>query len=238
MKNRIGRLLFLLFLLLPLAAQANTVTEGKDGLTWTFSSVVRMTADGARHDIYFENDNQQGLITSDAEIDVEPYGQLNEEGLPWVVWSRQKGDDYYRLFLSIFSGGGWSAPFELPIYTERVNDRQCYMRLDDYGQIYITFVRNTAIGQQVMFGIYKTWSGGWTELGQVIMVPEGHVVKQPFIYPMFHGIELAEVLLGFINVYPDGEGSPPPDGDGLWETIDQYHRLFNSGDTSPWFSVQ
>ncbi len=89
-----------------------------------------------------------------------------------------------------------------------------------------------------MFGIYKTWSGGWTELGQVLMIPEGHSAKQPFIYPMFHGIELAEVLLGFINVYPEGEGSLPPDGDGLWETIDQYHRLFNSGDTSPWFSVQ
>lgn len=238
MKNRMGRLLFLLFLLLPLAAQANTVTTGKDGLTWTFSSVVRMTADGARYDIYFENDNTQGFITRDEEMDLEPFGQLDENGLPWVIWSRQKDDDCFRLFLTTFNGVSWSTPAELPIFTERVNDRECFFRLGDHGRIYITFIRDVDDGQQVMFGIYKTWSGGWTELGQVLTVAEGYNAKQPNVFVIYDEVDLAQILLGFIHVYPEGEGSLPPDGDGLWETIDQYLRVFNSGDTSPWFQVQ
>ena len=92
--------------------------------------------------------------------------------------------------------------------------------------------------QKVMFGIYKTWSGGWTELGSVVDLPEGHTVKQPNLFPMFDEVGLAQILLGFIHVYPPGEGSAPPDGDGYWESIDQYLRVFNSGDTSPWFHVQ
>lgn len=236
--KRMGRLLFLLFLLLPLVAQANTVTEGKDGLTWTFSSVVRMTADGARYDIYYENDYYQGMITRDSEMDLEPYGQLDEDGLPWVIWSRQKGDGYFHLFLSSFNGGQWSEPIELPAYVERVNDRECFFRLGEAGRVYITFLRNSDSGQRVMFGIFKTWSGGWTEVGPVLTLPEGHLAKQPNIYMIDDQVGLARILLGFIHVYPEGQGSLPPDGDGLFESIDQYFRVFNSGDTSPWFQVQ
>lgn len=238
MKNRMSRLLFLLFLLLPLAAQANTVSEGKDGLTWTFSSVVRMTADGAYYDIYFENDYTQGMITRDVEMDVEPYGQLDEDGLPWVIWSRQKTDGYFRLFMSTFNGVQWSDPLELPTSAERVNDRECFFRLGETGRVYITFLRNTDSGQNLMFGIYKTWSGGWTEVGPVLSLPQDHLARQPNLFMIHDEVGLAQILLGFIHVYPEGEGSLPPDGDGLWETIDQYLRVFNSGDTSPWFQVQ
>jgi hypothetical protein len=238
MKNRMSWFLLLLFLLLPLAAQANTVSEGKDGPTWTFSSVVRMTTDGERYDIFFENDYTQGWITRDQEMDVEPFGQLDENGLPWIVWSRQKGDGYFHLFMSYFNGVQWSAPEELHSYVERVNDRECQIRLGENGRVHITFVRRADGDQKVMFGIYKTWSGGWTELGPVATLDEGHTAKQPTLYPIFDDLGLARYLLSFVHVYPDGEGSPPPDGDGLWETIDQYFRVFNSGDTSPWFQVQ
>ncbi len=238
MNYRMGLLLFLLFLLLPLAAQANTVSEGKDGPTWIFSSVLRMTADGIRYDIYYENDFTQGMITRDAEIDVEPFGQLDVNGLPWVLWSRQKSDGYYHLFMSSFNGVQWSAPEELPIYSERVNDRECQFRLGENGRLFTTFVRRSETGQKVMFGIYKTWSGGWTELDPVVTLAEGHGAKQPNVNALFDDAGLAQILLGFIHVYPEGEGSQPPDGDGLWQTIDQYIRVFNSGDTSPWFNVQ
>ncbi len=237
-KNRAGRFLFLLFLLLPLTAQANTVSEGKDGLTWTFSSVVRMTSDGVRYDIYYENDYQQGMITRDQEMDVEPFGQLDENGLPWVIWSRQKVDGDFYLFMSYFNGAQWSDPEELPSFAERVSDRECHFRLGVAGRIYISFIRHSEVDEKVMFGIYKTWSGGWTEVGPVVTLGEGHVAKQPNLFPIYDEVGLAQFLLGFIHVHPEGEGEAPPDGDGLWETIDQYLRVFNSGDTSPWFQVQ
>jgi hypothetical protein len=239
MKNRMGRLLFLLFLLLPLAAQANTVTEGgKDGLTWTFTSVGQITADGTRYDIYFQNDFVQGMLTSDAEMDVEPYGQLDEDGRPWVIWSRQTSDGYFHLFLCYFNGVHWSEPEQLPIFTERANDRECFFHLGENGNIYMTFVHNSLVGRKVMFGIYKTWSGGWTELSAVSGLDLDHLVKQPNIYLIHDEVGLAQILLGYIHVYPEGEGNSPPDGDGPYETINQYIRVFNSGDTSPWFQVQ
>jgi hypothetical protein len=238
MKNKTGRLLFLLFLILPLAAQANIVSEGKDGNTWIFSSVARMTTDGIRYDIYYENDYDQGMITRDAEIDVEPFGQLDDNGLPLVLWSRQKGDGYYHLFMSSFNGAQWSEPEELPVLTDQVNDRECHFRLGENGRIYTTFVRRSEAGQKVMFGIYKTWSGGWTALDPVVTLAEGHGARQPNIYPIVDDAGLAQILLGFIHIFPEGEGQQPPDGDGLWETIDQYIRVFSSGDTSPWFHVQ
>ena len=239
MMKRMGRFLFLLFLFMPMVAQANTVTEGKDGLTWTFSSVMRMTSEGARYDIRWENDYGQGMITRDEEIDVEPFGQLDENGLPWVIWSRQKQDGHYRLHLSTFNGYVWSDPEELPVFEEFVNDRECNFRLGDTGRVYITFLRELLGEHRVMFGIYKTWSGGWTEVGPVTTLEEGYTARQPNVFMIYDDLDvLAEILISFIHVYPEGEGMVPPDGDGLYETIAQYLRVFNSGDTSPWFSVQ
>jgi len=238
MMKRMGRLLFLLFLFLPMVAQANTVTDGKNGMSWTFNSVMRMTADGARYDIGWQNDYGQGMITRDLEIDVEPFGQLDEDGLPWVIWSRETRSGEYRLHLSMFNGYVWSAPVELPVFEEIANDRQCHFRVGDTGRVYITFLRQTLDVQRVMFGIYKTWSGGWTELGQVATIEDGHLAKQPNVFMIYDDLGLADLLVSFIHVYPEGDGSLPPDGDGLYEIIDQYFRVFNSGDTSPWFQVQ
>jgi len=239
MMNRMGRLLFLLFLLLPMAAQANTVFEGgKDGLTWTFSTTARMTTDGVRYDIIFENDFVQGMITEDEAMDVEPFGQLDEDGLPWVIWSRRVDNGQFRLYMSTFNGSHWSVPQELPSDLERCSDRQVHFRLGENGRIYMTFIRAVDGTEHVMFGIYKTWSGGWTELGEVVSIEAGHSIQQPNIFTVFDESGLAQILLSFIHVYPEGEGDLPPDGDGLWDTIEQYFRVFNSGDTSPWFQVQ
>lgn len=239
MMKKTGRLLILLFLLLPLTARANTVTEGgKDGLTWTFSTTARMTADGVRYDVAYENDFVQGLITEDEEIDMEPFGQLDEGGLPWVIWSRQKDNGQFRLYLSTFDGSQWSAPLELPAGIERSDARQVHFRLGQNGRVYISYVRFVDGEQQVIFGIYKAWSGGWTELGPVVTLEAGHGAEHPNVFAIFDEGGLAQVLLSFVHVYPEGEGEVPPDGDGLWDSIEQYLRVFNSGDTSPWFQVQ